>query len=149
MRTLTPSNKLHYRQSQLRRCNAPENYPFYAAAVVAPLVYIGAVGHAAHWRQSIVGSIVSLWQNIPLMSCKTYNTETCSIHWNIYFLYHTQQIAVLSVVCFTAMGYVLHFTGIGIYNYNQHLQQYCTFDGSYTIMFSGSFIACLFWVNGT
>jgi len=40
----------------------PEDYPFYAAAVIGPFVYIGAVVHAALWRQlsSIMGSIVSL-----------------------------------------------------------------------------------------
>jgi len=40
----------------------PWNYTFYAAAVIGPFVYIGAMVHAAFWRQisSIVGSIVSL-----------------------------------------------------------------------------------------
>jgi len=35
---------------------------FYAAAVLGPFVYSGAVAHAAFWRKisSIMGSIVSL-----------------------------------------------------------------------------------------
>jgi len=47
---------------RLSQAAVPEEYPFYAAAVIGPLVYIGAVVHAAFWRQisSIVGSIVSL-----------------------------------------------------------------------------------------
>ena len=42
--------------------SAPGSYPFWAAAVIGPIVYICAVSHAALWRQtsSIVGSIVSL-----------------------------------------------------------------------------------------
>ena len=46
---------------------SPLNYPFWAAAVIGPFVYILAVAHAALWKQisSIVGSVVSftdLWQ---------------------------------------------------------------------------------------
>jgi len=92
----------------------PEDYPYYAAAVFGPFVYIGAVAHAALWRQisSIVGSI----------------------------------IAVLSVVYFTAMGYILHLMGTAIYEY-YHNPEFTALDNSVTTMFSGSFLACLFWAG--
>jgi len=47
---------------------------------------------------------------------KSYNVK--------YFLYHPQQIAVLSVVYFTAMGYILHGTGIVIYQHYNRPQPY-------------------------
>jgi len=72
-----------------------------------------------------------------MYTVKSYNVK--------YFLYHTQQIAVLSVVYFTAMGYILHATGIAIY---QHYNPPgFPLDNSTNVMFSGSFLACLFWVN--
>ena len=51
-----------YYNAGISQAAVPEDYPFYAAAVIGPFVYIGAVAHAALWRQisSIVGSIVSL-----------------------------------------------------------------------------------------
>jgi len=64
-----------------------------------------------------------------------------------YFLYHTQQIAVLSVVYFTAMGYILHATGMTIYEYYNRGSPLP--DNNINIMFFGSFLACLFWVNYT
>jgi len=45
-----------------------------------------------------------------MYTVKSYNVK--------YFLYHTQQIAVLSVVYFTATGYILHATGMIIYEHN-------------------------------
>ena len=41
--------------------DTPGSYPFWAAAVIGPIVYISAVVHATLWRQisSILGSIVS------------------------------------------------------------------------------------------
>ena len=69
-------------------------------------------------------------------------------HYNVkYFLYHTQQIAVLSVVYFTAMGFILHFTGIAIYEYYNRPE--VLLNNNTNVMFSGSFLACLFWVNCT
>ena len=48
-------------------------YPFWAAAVIGPFVYISAVAHAALWRQisSIVGSIVSFYR----INCVLYIHE--------------------------------------------------------------------------
>jgi len=68
-------------------------------------------------------------------------------HYNVkYFLYHTQQISVLSVVYFTAMGFILHYIGIQIYaHYNA--PEPSPLDNNINVMFSGSFLACLFWVN--
>ena len=42
---------------------SPLEYPFWAAAVIGPFVYISAVAHAALWRliSSIVGSVVSFY----------------------------------------------------------------------------------------
>jgi len=99
--------------NQISQAAVPEDYPFYAAAVIGPFVYTGAVAHAALWRQisSIVGSI----------------------------------IAVLSVVYFTAMGFILHFTGIAIYeHYNR---PGVLLNNNTNVMFSGSFLACLFWAG--
>ena len=41
----------------------PTEYPYFAAAVIGPFVYISAAAHAALWRQisSIVGSVVSFY----------------------------------------------------------------------------------------
>ena len=42
---------------------SPLEYPYFAAAVIGPFVYISAAAHAALWRQisSIVGSVVSFY----------------------------------------------------------------------------------------
>ena len=43
------------------------------------------------------------------------------------------------------MGYLLHVTGIAIYQTN--ISQGRSLDTSTPIIFAGSFIACLFWVS--
>jgi len=78
-------------------------------------------------------------KHVGMYTVTSYNVK--------YFLYHTQQIAVLSVVYFTAMGFVLHYAGIEIYvRYNDPLP-FPLDDNNGNVMFSGSFLACLFWVN--
>jgi len=45
------------------------------------------------------------------------------------------------------MGYILHATGMTIYDY--YNGGFVLLDNNINIMFSGSFLACLFWVNCT
>lgn len=73
--------------------NTPQSYPFWAAAVFGPIVYICAVVHAALWRQtsSILGSIVSFNRCI-----------TCDTEWQVYNMVLTHpkmQVKMLSYQC--------------------------------------------------
>ena len=54
-------------------------YPFWAAAVIGPFVYIIAAAHAAMWGQisSIVGSVVSFHR----MNCVLYIHAHNSAAW--------------------------------------------------------------------
>ena len=90
-------------------------------------------------KYSIPSTKLQMQKHVGMYTVKSYNVK--------YFLYHTQQIAVLGVVYFTAMGFILHFTGIEIYlHYNAAPLPY-QLDNNISVMFSGSFLACLFWVN--
>ena len=67
-------------------------------------------------------------------------------HYDVSFF--SLQTAVLGTFYITAMGYALHTYGIQMNNINNfHL----TFSNgglsSYRLLFTGSFLACLFWVS--